>query len=902
MASIFTFDPDPPRVSSPWAAATPSPGRSPKHQPHHDLTASPPLDLANEDRPTSEGLAVPAAEYSSITRLEAEPQEGPTEYKLHLLLRRRRSFTRSSTGRHISGSLRRTESSAPIPVNRSISDSGVLSKTPPSLSSSQSRQHRLEQLTTQLLWRLQQSCSYHTSSSTAGVLIHFPDEAQLSAPITPQRLYPGLEESKGALYEIGVADDGELVGLAEDEMEESLNNLRVMAASLGCQVEVQRMVTVGQCEWVDNTGGLQPKTITSRLLVAEAFVRPEQSLVQLETPKASGGKASLSPVDLDIEKRPEQLRVTLTGATMSGKTSLLGTLTTGTFDNGRGTSRLSLLKHRHEIESGVTSSITQELLGYRDLGSETARTAVQVINYGSSDVSSWVDIHASTQSATAGRLVLFSDSAGHPRFRRTTVRGLVGWDPHYTLLCIPADNAEDSSGKIGASPTTKEILGAGAADLDLSKEHLQLCLALELPLVVVITKYDLATRTGLKRVMSKVLSALKEAGRRGCIITDLATSSCEAHLEAISADDLREAEGITRDLEVSPLSVVPIILTSAVKGIGLGKLHALLRALPVPPIPMRQMRDPGILFHIEDSYSSKPVRNRPQDEPVIVAGHLRYGTLTVGDEVMLGPYAMDPGSDESDCASGAQTRRNSPVPTSRSFPGALHKRPTTPALHLRSDTSASSPEWRGVRITSLRNLRLPVRTLHSGQVGTIGIVPVHAPAASPATSRILKGMVLADGDPKAHRMIHVRFTGLSARAALSWTIGSAAVVFFASVRAPSKVLAVTPQPRPPAAKKRAAGISVVAEHDADEGFSFGFGFDEDPRNDPSDGSEADDGPGAAAATVLFQFIAQSAFVEPNVPVLVMPGGGPGLFGGTERGEKGLAGLDGFVGRVVDDPA
>lgn len=63
----------------------------------------------------------------------------------------------------------------------------------------------------------------------AGVLLQFPDEASLADTTTPQPLYPGLEESKGALYEIGVADDGELVGLAEDEMEESLNNLRAMA-------------------------------------------------------------------------------------------------------------------------------------------------------------------------------------------------------------------------------------------------------------------------------------------------------------------------------------------------------------------------------------------------------------------------------------------------------------------------------------------------------------------------------------------------------------------------------------------------------------------------------------------------------------------------------------------------
>lgn len=376
-------------------------------------------------------------DYTNITKLEAEPQEGPTEYKLHLLLRRRRSFTRASTGHHLSGSTRRSDVPIPTSVGRSVSDSGLLPNTPPPLPSTQSKQHRLEQLTTQLLWRLQQSCPYHISSSTAPVLPHFPDDARLSPPDMPQRLLPGLEESKGALYEIGIADDGTIVGLADDEMEESLNNLRAMAASLGCGVEVLRMVPVGDCEWVEDAGISRQEVQTSKLLVAEALVRPDQHLVDhTRSTQQDAGNGEVIPATNDAsvtnltnESRriTEQLRVSVTGATMSGKSSLLGTLSTATLDNGRGKSRLSLLKHRHEIASGMTSSVTQELIGYRDLSDLETPSAVQVISYGSGDVSSWIDIHAAVENADRGRLVFLSDSAGHPRFRRTTVRGIVGW-------------------------------------------------------------------------------------------------------------------------------------------------------------------------------------------------------------------------------------------------------------------------------------------------------------------------------------------------------------------------------------------------------------------------------------------------------------------------------------------
>ncbi len=434
MASIFTFDPDPPRVSSPWA--TPPPGDSvgtlPSHQDTKPLSSK--LSRNNGQGDARTQLGIPVIDYTNITRLEAEPQEGPTEYKLHLLLRRRRSFTRSSTGSYVSGSMRRNDASLPVSVGRSISESSLLPNTPPPLASVQSKQHRLEQLTTQLLWRLQQSCPYHMTSSSAPVP-HLSDDARLSTPEMPHRLLPGLEESKGALYEIGVADDGTIVGLAEDEMEESLNNLRAMAANLGCGVEVLRMVPVGECEWLEDAGLPQQKVHKSALFVAEALVRPDQHLVNftkdaqqdIDCPRTN---PTVTPeLTSTTESRPvaEQLRVSVTGATMSGKSSLLGTLSTATLDNGRGKSRLSLLKHRHEIASGMTSSVTQELIGYCDLAGDATTPAAQVIGYGSRDVSSWTDIHASVDTGDNGRLVFLSDSAGHPRFRRTTVRGIVGW-------------------------------------------------------------------------------------------------------------------------------------------------------------------------------------------------------------------------------------------------------------------------------------------------------------------------------------------------------------------------------------------------------------------------------------------------------------------------------------------
>lgn len=52
----------------------------------------------------------------------------------------------------------------------------------------------------------------------------------------------------------------------------------------------------------------------------------------------------------------------------SGKSTLLGVLTHGELDNGRGRSRLNLFRHLHEIQTGRTSCISHEIVGFNSNG------------------------------------------------------------------------------------------------------------------------------------------------------------------------------------------------------------------------------------------------------------------------------------------------------------------------------------------------------------------------------------------------------------------------------------------------------------------------------------------------------------------------------------------------------
>lgn len=57
-------------------------------------------------------------------------------------------------------------------------------------------------------------------------------------------------------------------------------------------------------------------------------------------------------------------RVAVVGNVDAGKSTLLGVLTHGELDNGRGTARMKLFRHKHEMESGRTSSVGNDILGF----------------------------------------------------------------------------------------------------------------------------------------------------------------------------------------------------------------------------------------------------------------------------------------------------------------------------------------------------------------------------------------------------------------------------------------------------------------------------------------------------------------------------------------------------------
>ncbi|KAJ5225810.1 hypothetical protein N7468_007035 [Penicillium chermesinum] len=927
MASIFTYDPDPPRVSSPWSASgTSTPqvlaagGRGLSIR---TRSGSALVDLADADVLSDYG----------ISKLEPEPQEGPTEYKLHLLLRPRRPYISMSTGGVVAGSYRARAPLVPSSPSPSIVPMADATPKPMQAKSAQSRQQRLQGLTTQLLWRLQQSSPFHSSAAGNLVVPVFPDAApQIGVPPKPARLLPGLEESQGALYEIGVADDGSFVGLVQDELDESVMNLQAMAASLGCKVEILRRVIVGECEWADGTlsetepASAQPDSLVTHkgtLWVAEALVTPDLDYYNLSPSRTRGDDKGKDAADSGANKifeedysHTEQIRISIAGPSTAGKSSLLGTLTSSQLDNGRGKSRLSLLKHRHEISSGITSSVAQELIGYAE------DNPPSVVNYASGNVAAWNDIHAASQ---GGRLAFVSDLPGSVRYLKSTIRGLVSWAPHYVLLCVPANCGDETAEGEGA-PEHNEI--------DLCLAYLELCLKLEIPVLIAVTKLDVASRGGLRDNLARVLSALKATKRKPLMLPASPAGDKTLDLQRISAADSKEVQKMIATADGHWNSIVPIIISSAVDGSGIGRLHACLRYLPIPRGPRQRAPQlpKSFLCHPPSKVYSKTVdKNGQESRGMVLCGLVRHGSISVGDEMTIGPILVDTSADNThDHAPLSLLSRSSGPGPSAEFPASFIQ-----GLLGGKEASCIQAKWQRVRVVSVRDLRLPVRRLIEDQVGTIGVELLASPEDGklPRLSRIRKGMVLTNLHaslpppdqipPTVPLPFHTGFSATFSASEFAsprsppLLLGGNAIAYIANIRTTVRVVSMAltgagDEPPSPPSPTEPEFFSFDGESES-PGRGAGAPT-QSPRLRPAatdisrvvSGTSHSAGDFQEDVTINFALVTSVEWIEVGSQVLVMPGASmaapsavAGASGSGAVPGVALSGLEGFVGTVSE---
>jgi GTPase len=370
---------------------------------------------------------------------------------------------------------------------------------------------------------------------------------QLSKALS-RRLLEGHGE---ALFDLGQEDNGESMGFSKEQWDVAWCRLQRAATALkaDCRLLMSR-----------NVGG-------------EEDVGPLN-----EKDKTCSGKVMIRQKPKTVEDVIET-RIAVVGNVDAGKSTMLGVLVKGNLDDGRGKARVNLFRHKHEIESGRTSSVGMEIMGFDTHGDVVASNVP-------GRKLSWKEI-----GSRSAKVISFTDLAGHERYLRTTVFGLLSSSPNYCLLMVAANN-----GLIG-----------------MSKEHLGIALALNVPVMVVITKIDICPPQILQNTITQLSKILKSPGAR-----------------KIPIFIKNREDTINTATQFVSQRICPIFQVSNVTGEGLDLVRTFLNILPHHGHYDSQA---PFEFHVNDTFSVPFVGT-------VVSGVVKSGVIHEGDPILIGPDSL----------------------------------------------------------------------------------------------------------------------------------------------------------------------------------------------------------------------------------------------------------------------
>lgn len=350
-----------------------------------------------------------------------------------------------------------------------------------------------------------------------------------------QKLKERIENGRGeTIFEVGIGDDGGEPGLKPDEYDAAVATLQSLASTLDADCVLLRNKKSEE--------GMTGQYLVRRRVIEQDFL---------------------------------EIRVAVVGNVDAGKSTLLGVLTHGELDNGRGHARQKLFRHKHEMESGRTSSVGNDILGFDSLGN-----VVNKPEHGSLD---WVKI-----CERSSKVITFIDLAGHERYLKTTVFGMTGHAPDFGMLMV----------------------GANAGIIGMTKEHLGLALALSVPVFVVVTKIDMCPPNVLQDTLRLLTKVLKSPGCR------------KVPVMVKSKDDV-----IISATNFVSERLCPIFQVSNVNGENLDLLKMFLNLLTTR---MSCQDSEPAEFQIDDTYSVPGVGT-------VVSGTTLKGVIRLNDTLMLGP-------------------------------------------------------------------------------------------------------------------------------------------------------------------------------------------------------------------------------------------------------------------------
>ncbi|MHA2192858.1 MAG: GTP-binding protein, partial [Candidatus Thorarchaeota archaeon] len=380
--------------------------------------------------------------------------------------------------------------------------------------------------------------------------------------------------------------------LKSDRRQKLVTRIRYMT----CETPFEGLFLIGIEDLAGKTwevyGLTEPQIKTAEAVLVDICAEAEVEIVEeerIETGQGLVGKYLLKRIAaLEVK---ETCSFNVAGRVNSGKSTLIGSLVTGSPDNGSGKSRSFLLTHPQEITRGQTADIHLTFMGFTQNG-ET----IHLDNPRNKE-------EAARVLDASARILTFFDAPGHQEYSKTMIRSILGADAQYGLVLVP--------GPEEASLIQSEEGKTGLRRLDdITREHLILMANQEAPFMVVISKVDKTNSSDLALVNEVVRSTLREIGRI-----------------PVSLKEVDEMDTLVGEIEHRV--VVPIIEIASTEEDSLALLTELLRRLPSNSKKV-DLTKPARAY-VDKVYRGIRGTN------AVITGTVKAGVFKKGQSVIIGP-------------------------------------------------------------------------------------------------------------------------------------------------------------------------------------------------------------------------------------------------------------------------
>lgn len=278
--------------------------------------------------------------------------------------------------------------------------------------------------------------------------------------------------------------------------------------------------------------------------------------------------------------------------------TFVGVMTTGILDDGDGSARSLVAKHKHEIESHKTSDVTTRMVKLEN-----------------------------------GRAMTFIDLCGHDKYFKSTAFGISGCYPDYAII----------------------IVGSNRGVLPMTKQHYRLIASYNIPTLIIMTRTDITPidqYTANRKTIGDLCKKYKQTAEiKNDYFDDKYTSNIEKEKIVLSVLENIKLVG-------GKQTSVPVLTISNKTGYYVDVIKKIISLLS-PRQLWGELEDnnnrivkffktklgdnafavktplDGSIFYVDGTYKKQGIRG------IIVSGICRGAPIKTGDSLFIGPFGKE---------------------------------------------------------------------------------------------------------------------------------------------------------------------------------------------------------------------------------------------------------------------